>query len=149
MHHHLVLLGVKVDVLEGTIIDPLVHFVNKFELVSLEIIAGQYLNDIILVDKGNNLLDHRKVSFDIVRHSKGAHCMHSTQLVNKCIIRGLERREVESQWRAGLPIINFKKNFNDVANVVLFIQSFTLLYIIGERSQDLANSSQVLNELFS
>ena len=149
MHHHLVLLRVQVDVLEGTIIDPLVHFVNKFELVSFEIVAGHNLNNVILVDKGNNLLDHCKVAFDIVRHSKGAHCMHFTQLVNECIICGLERREVESQWRTLFPIINFKKNFNDVANVVLFIQSFTLLYIIGERSQDLANSSQVLNELFS
>ena len=125
------------------------HLVNKFELVSLEIIASQYLNDVILVDKANNLLDHSKVAFDIVRHSKGAHSMHFPQLVNELIICLLKRMEVESQRRAVLPIINFKKNFNDVANVVLFIQSFTLLYIIGERSQDLANSSQVLNELFS
>ena len=125
------------------------HLVNKFELVSLEIIACQYLNDVILVDKANNLLDHCKVAFDIVRHSKGAQIMHFPQLVNEIIICLLKRMEVESQRRAVLPILNFKKNFNDVANVVLFIQSFTLLYIIGERSQDLANSSQVLNELFS
>ena len=125
------------------------HFVNKFELVSLEIVAGQYLDDVILADKVNNLFDHWKVAFDIVRHSKGAHGMHFTQLVNEIIICLLKRMEVESQRRAVLPILNFKKNFNDVANVVLFLQSFTLLYIIGERSQDLANSSQVLNELFS
>ena len=58
LHDHLVLLGVKVDVLEGTIIDPFMHFVNKFELISLEIIACQYLNDVILVDKSNNLFNH-------------------------------------------------------------------------------------------
>ena len=125
------------------------HFVNKFELIPLKIITCHYLNNVVLVDHCNDLFDHSKVALDIVRHSKRAQIMHSTQLVNECIICGLERREVESQWRAVLPIINFKKNFNDVANVVFFIQSFTLLYIIGERSQDLANSSQVLNELFS
>lgn len=122
--------GVKVDVLEGTIIDPFMHFVNKFELISLEIIACQYLNDVILVDKPNYLFNHAQVAFDIIRHSKRAQVVHSSKFINQCIIRSLERMKVESQRWAVLPIINFKKNLNDVANVVLLIEGLTLC--IGE-----------------
>ena len=123
------------------------HHVNKFELVSLELITCQYLDNVVLVDKSNNLFDHSKVAFDIVRHAERAQIMHSAQLVDQCIICSFHRTEVELQRWAVLPIRNLKKDFDDVANVVLLIQGFTLS--IGERIQNLANSSQILDELFS
>ena len=144
---HLVLLRVKIDVFEGAIIDPFMHFVNEFKLVSLEIIACQDLNNVILVDEVNDPGDHSEVALNVERHTEGAQVMHPAQLVNQLIIGLFERTEVEGQGRAVLPALNLEKNFNDVADVILLVQGFALC--VWERIQNLADSGQVFNEFFS
>ena len=72
----MVLLRVKIDVFEGAIIDPFMHFVKEFKLVSLEIITCQDLNNVILMDEVNDLGDHSEVALNVVRHTERAQIMH-------------------------------------------------------------------------
>jgi len=65
-----VLLWVKIDVLEGTVIDISMDIVDEQELVSLELITQNSLNDVVRAGESNDFLLHSNVTLDVVRASK-------------------------------------------------------------------------------
>ena len=65
-----VLFWVKIDVLEGTVIDISMDIVDEQELVSLELITQNSLNDVVRAGESNDFLLHSNVTLDVVRASK-------------------------------------------------------------------------------
>ena len=66
LHAHLMLLVIQVDVFQGTIVNLLVDFVHKLQLVTLQLVACQHFYSLILTDQLKNFLRHRHVAFNKV-----------------------------------------------------------------------------------
>ena len=57
---------VQVSVFERTVVDHLVNLVVKLELVSLQLVARQDRNDVVLADKLEDFFRHLKVALNVV-----------------------------------------------------------------------------------
>ena len=66
LHAHLMLLVIQVDVFQGTIVNLLVDFVHKLQLVTLQLVACQHFYSLILADQLKNFLRHRHVALNKV-----------------------------------------------------------------------------------
>ena len=60
------LLVIQVDVFQGTIVNFLVDFVHKLQLVTLQLVACQHFYSLILTDQLKNFLRHRYVALNNV-----------------------------------------------------------------------------------
>ena len=60
------LLVIKINVFQGTVVNLLVDSVHKFELISLKLVACQRVYNLIVSDKVINFLSHSHVALDKV-----------------------------------------------------------------------------------
>ena len=139
-------LRVEIGILECTVIDLSMNFIDEGELVSLQLIAHQDPDDVVLGDKSHDLLRHLGITLNVVSATKWAILVHSAKLVDQFIVSILHWVQVELEGRLLIPIGNIKK-LKNMTDIILLVQR--LLLEVGERLENAANDGEMLNELLS
>lgn len=140
------LLWVEVDVLQGTVIDLVMHLVNELELIPLELVTAEPGDRVVLFDQLHDHLGHLLVAFDVVRHAERSQSMHFCQFVLKSVEGILERVNEVLEGRA-LPPVGDLEDLQDVANIVNLVQS--LIICVRVELEDVTDLGKVLNVFLS
>mmetsp|Transcript_9949 Transcript_9949/g.12412 ORF Transcript_9949/g.12412 Transcript_9949/m.12412 type:complete len:288 (-) Transcript_9949:175-1038(-) len=117
--------------------------VNEFELVSLELVAGEDAHHVVLADKLEDFLGHFQVALDIVGAVKRAGLVHIAQDFYELAVGFLQRLEIEANRRHLLPAFKLEQ-LQDMRNAVLLIEHFA--FGVGVALEDFANDGEVLDE---
>ena len=135
----------QIVVLKSAIIDHIVNFVDKVELIPLQLIACEPLDNIILRDELEDSFLHICIALNIVRTAQRPISMHLPESLDELTKSVLHRREEESKRRAVFPAWQLKQ-LEDVLDVVLLVEQFVFfadtIYL-----KDLAHFRHMIDKL--
>lgn len=123
--------------------------VHEFELVTLELVTGKDLHNVVLTHELNDFGYHLSVALNIVGAVKGASFVHRAETFDQVLVRVEHRGDIVCERRAIFPPGDLE-DLEDVCDVILLFEHLLLLILlILVQADNFTHCSCRFNELLS